>query len=442
MQGNRQCYFSAIKHFFSLPSIDVLIFVEHVDRELEIARQIARRIQSSGNTVAILHSRLDIPVLSLLALRQIPIKVGIYPSAVLPEKSVIYHTLRSIPCHIDLHWEQLLYKPGKETKRPRGVALSDSFYHIAWDEAFADFLRAGGVSRTNIIITGNPAFEILLQLREKQQEYKKQLAEEFGLSSQSTWLFLPMNYAWAFLSQKDLQYRKQLGYSQAILQEFPQYAKQCFKAFVHFVLCIKEKFNYNIIVRPHPSVTAQQYEEAFLKISGLQRLPEGILITHQKSAREWVAASDIVGSSWSTVAYDAFRIGKPAFLFTPHPRPEWLEVPWYQELIEVRSCEDFEDKYPEIIKRRYSGDINSHIGALERLSTFVLELVRDNKEKTGCVSFPSDQSMKRMWMRKWVASVMMRTMIPLKLHRIFFSRWMALERDLMVPEVYVAYNQE
>lgn len=67
-------------------------------------------------------------------------------------------------------------------------------------------------------------------------------------------------------------------------------------------------------MRPHPSITEDDYKKVFDEIIGY--IPKNIYLNKAHSIREWIVASDIVGSSWSTSVWDAF-------LFK---RPEWLDV--------------------------------------------------------------------------------------------------------------------
>ncbi len=417
--------------------IDVLFFVEHVDRELQVAQELARRLQRQGRSVVILQSRLHIPLVGLISTYKVPIQVCIYPSVVNLKESVLYQALSPVPSHVDLHWEQLLYAPGKLTKRPRGDALDSKFYHIAWDAGFKDYLTSNGVQESQVVVTGNPAMAVLYHMAKDREHYRQKFALDFSLDSERLWIFLPMNYSWAFFSEKDLQYRRKLGYPEQVLAEFPKYAQKCFRKFVVFVQELAQQEAYQIIIRPHPGVTQEQYVERFYEITRRAELPSNVRITHSRSAREWLVASDIVGSSWSTVAYDAYRLGKPAFLFTPYPRPEWLEVDWYKKLVEVRDFRDFQEKWGEMRHRAPAEEVAFHREALERLENFLLGLTAEAQygvpKSLASMSF----QLKKMWGRRIIVALMMRMMVPRRIHRILFPKWRLMERDYMTPQIFL-----
>ena len=85
-----------------------------------------------------------------------------------------------------------------------------------------------------------------------------------------------------------------------------------------------------IIIRPHPSIGVESYIDLFNVRVG--RVPENVRLTKCYTIREWIVASDVIGSSWSTSVWDAHLIGKPGFLFTPYSRPEWLDVWWNEDV--------------------------------------------------------------------------------------------------------------
>lgn len=399
--------------------------------------------KQKGRSSLILQSRLHIPIVALLSWYRIPVRVCVYPAAVNVEESIVYRIFSSVPVHVDLHWEQLLYKPGKLTKRPKGDTLSAKFYHVAWDVHFEEYLLQNGVQKQQIIVTGNPSLALLHQMAKNRERYRRKLALDFSLNPEHSWLFFPMNYAWAFLSPEDIEYRRRLGYPEQILMEFPEYTRKCFQKFVEFIQDLAQNTSHQIIIRPHPSVTQEQYLERFYEITGATQLPSNVLITHELSAREWVVASDIVGSSWSTVAYDAFRIGKPAFLFTPYPWPDWLEVEWYKKLVGVKDFRDFQEKYKKILQHKASDEeITCHNEALDRLESFLLEKTANDMYGIPRSFREVPFRIKKLWIRKTIAALLMRAMLPYRVHRVLIPRWRSLERDYMTPQIFLPNDVE
>lgn len=134
-----------------------------------------------------------------------------------------------------------------------------------------------------IILESNKLFEL-------NQSLKNNIAKEFLIDPKKEWLFMPMNYGWAFSSDKTIKAK--------ILKEAWEYSQKCLNEFIKF---INEK---EIIIRPHPGVSIEEYNKKFKEIIG--KVPKNIFILKNYTIREWIIVSDIIGSSWSTSAQKSF----------------------------------------------------------------------------------------------------------------------------------------
>jgi hypothetical protein len=144
-----------------------------------------------------------------------------------------------------------------------------------------------------------------------------------------------MNYSWAFSTDEQIQAKIVKGFPDPEAWQYRAKSRENLEKFAPFIseLCLSGK--YEIVLRPHPSILPEQWVEAFDRILGGQ--PKGLKITKAHSIREWIAASDVVGSSWSTSVLDAKFCGKPAFLFLPVSMPDWLWCDWFAEVPNISS---------------------------------------------------------------------------------------------------------
>jgi len=241
--------------------------------------------------------------------------------------------------YMNMNWEQLLFPVNLEYKKPQDDFVQKQVKHLAWNHHFKDYLQKYDVDSNNIEILGNPANDIIYRLLEKHNEWRDLLSEEFSLDQRKKWLFLPMNYAWAFSSDKMIEGKIQKGYPVDKAWKHRDYARQCLAAFVHFVDALSAMKEYEIIIRPHPSISEKDYMNVFMRELGY--LPEGVLLNKSHSIREWIIASDIIGSSWSTSVWDAYNIGKEVFLFTPYERPHWLDVWWNSQIANIQNIDNW-----------------------------------------------------------------------------------------------------
>ncbi|MAD40839.1 MAG: hypothetical protein CL623_00400 [Arcobacter sp.] len=323
-----------------MKEIDVIFFVEHKDRELESIELVKSKLTKEGISSIIVST-----FFHLLHLFLYKPKVIIFPY--LLSKKVwpvdfVYEIYGDDVYYINMNWEQLLSSASQEYKKPQDEFVKNQVIQLSWDKHFKNnFLLKYEVERKNIHISGNIANEILHNLIDKKNEWRNNLAIEFNLDTSKKWLFMPMNYGWAFSTDELIKGRISSGYDEKIAWEYKKYSQKCLKEFILFIENLSENYNYEIIIRPHPSITEEQYKNEFEK--EINSIPQNITLNKSYSIREWIIASDIVGSSWSTSVWDAHNIGKPVFLFTPYPRPVWLDVWWNKEVNNIEQFDSYEE---------------------------------------------------------------------------------------------------
>ena len=285
--------------------------------------------------------------------------------------SLVYDMYGDSVSYVNMNWEQLISRANEEYKKPQDDFVKKCVNHIAWNTHFKDYLVNSGVSEGSIKITGNPANQKMYRMLDQKQDWRKKLSIEHHLDKDKKWLFMPMNYGWAFSSDGLINAKIKKGYPEQIAWKYREYSKKCLVKFLFFVDAISEE--YEIIVRPHPSITIDDYINVFEKELGY--VPNNVTLNKAYSIREWIVASDLVGSSWSTSVWDAYSIGKPVFLFTPYERPEWLDVWWNDEVANLVSFTGVEFSS---IKNIQSQDAE----CIEKIADFIIQ-----SQKNKCVGF-------------------------------------------------------
>lgn len=352
-----------------IKNVDVIFFVEHKDRELESIKKIAERLHEKGISSVILSEYFHLQYLFYYKA-----KVFVFPYLLNKNDwpvNFIYATYGNTVSYINMNWEQLISKVNEEYKKPQDDFVRKKVHHIAWSKDFKNYLLRYGVHKDKIEITGNPANEILASLLHHKETWKHKLSKEFNLDERKKWIFLPMNYGWAFASDTLINAKILKGYPAHIAWEYRTYSQKCLKEFIYFIDTLSQEYDYELIIRPHPSITIDNYIEVFKEQLGY--VPVSVTLNKAYSIREWVISVDTVGSSWSTSVWDAYNIGKDVFLFTPYARPEWLDVWWNEKVLNVSSTSGllFEEK--DVL-------IESSIKSIEHISSF-LEYLSSNEDK-------------------------------------------------------------
>lgn len=305
---------------------DVVFCVEHVDRELHAVRSIAAALALRGISSLVTSIFFSTHVAMRVRSPRVVVLPFVMSTADWPTRLFDELWGRSAT-YINLNWEQLLSPANRAYKAPRSEFQRQVVWQCAWDDQFAEYLQSHGVACDKIFVAGNLADDLLVRLLADRARVRSAMARETSLPDASPWLFFPTNHAWAFTSDRLIRSRIAAGYDPEVAWEYQSYSRRCFDAFARWLreaaLGMRER---RFIVRPHPSVSTDQYRERIMRVAGA--LPANVLLTRTQTVREWLSASDAVFSSWSTTAWDAYRAGIPAFLMTPFPRPGWLNVPW------------------------------------------------------------------------------------------------------------------
>lgn len=356
-----------------MKEIDVVFFVEHADRELDVICRIADLLRAQGVTSVIL----SIFFHAHLLLHNYKARVFVFPFVMCPKNwptRLVHEMYGDSVLYVNMNWEQLLSPANREYKKPRNSFQRRCVRQIAWDESFRAYLLEHGVEEDNIHVIGNPANEILRQQLSKRGELRQMLSQELGLDSERVWLFFPMNYGWAFTSDYLTRTRVAAGYDERIAWEYKAFSQRNLRTFIEWTSAQAKGFKEKLfIVRPHPSVSCEQYRDRFLDING--DAETNIIITKHRSVREWLPTVDAVFSSWSSVAWDAYNVGIPSYLLAPYGRPGWLNAEWKDKLPNITTVEEFGDTIARVtllpmsklIEGKAQGAIARHVELLYSL---------------------------------------------------------------------------
>ena len=309
--------------------MDIIIFVEHQHRELPLLKKVADSLaQNTDANIGIFSLIFDAHKLFFYQ----P-KIVVLPYAISSENWPI-RLIRKLygdnVIVVNLSWEQMLFGVMEEYKKPVGQYIKENIYHIAWHEDFKSYLEYNGVLSNNILICGNPKSEDLndrLITKEKNVKLLEYLQKEKYENN----VFFVMNFSWAWHTDKEVQGKINQGFPEDKAWEYRQFAQKNRQAFLAMITELaNRKPRTQFIIRPHPSISVQNYQDSF-RDEGLQ-IPDNVLINQEFSAYDWLTECDFAGSSWSTVCVDAAYANIPSFFYAPFERPKWMD-PWWINII-------------------------------------------------------------------------------------------------------------
>jgi len=325
--------------------VDVLLFVEHRDRELEITCAVAALLRQTYGLRVAIASLLFHPVAAAILVRP---KVVVTPSTAFGRGSAgwLFHQVYGDQISfVNMNYEQFISSwKGKYKSAKHAVSLH-SQKQLVWGRFFADFLVETGTNPSNIHVTGRPLASLLRrQYRGTRKRQRQACAERCGLDPNSKWLFFALTDGLAFIDQRKIDNIIGQGAKEQEFLHHVEIVKQTLTHIIEWLRAFAEDqaaSQYEIIVRPHPSVSTEAYQQLFIDTIG--SVPSNVVFTKELTAHAWLVACDRYYTNYSTLAMDAKALNVPTHILRPVAPPADENYWWCSGGIEIESFEGFRD---------------------------------------------------------------------------------------------------
>lgn len=317
--------------------VDVLWLIEHTAREMDVAcvvRALARSRYGLTMEIRNLYQHIGE---YLLAYRP---RVVVHPFVYFVDGALATEDVYARwpgAVHFNLAWEQIHYRAHLKIKAPADAGARRHTIHHAWGEFYRMYLKKHGVPDEHIFVNGHPSYRLYAEPYRRFFADRAALAKAFDLDPDRRWVFVPDNYRWAFAERK-LKFFVSRGGDARELRSLVDFSVPSLEHLLHACRQAATDESLEIILRPRPSVSTSEFLQFFR-----QRLGDDTGRIHflkEGSVREWIMASDVVISSYSTSLIEAAVAGKPAWMFEPIPIPEALYCEWYDHVGRVRDTEE------------------------------------------------------------------------------------------------------
>jgi hypothetical protein len=322
-----------------MQSIDLIYFIEHTARELDIACAVKYLTQTRAPISVEVRSI----VLGLEAtLAQFMPRVVVLPFCVSVKSLNLERIVSRWPeaVYINLSYEQLLGQAQKQFKRPSDDFARNHVIHHAWGDFFKAFLHGSGVPDTNIVVNGNPSYALYLDpYKHYYGEVRRDLGRQYGLDTGKRWVFVPENYGWAFFENHMLRDRIKRGFDRDQAYAYRDFSVDSLRTATEWWCAGAEMRDIELVVRPRPAVPREIFIEKMRLLTG--DLSDQLHIIKAGSVREWILASDIVCSSYSTTLLEAATARKTVYMLAPYPFPPFIHVDWNDLADKVTTRDDF-----------------------------------------------------------------------------------------------------
>ncbi len=322
-----------------MKEIPVLWLVEHVARELDVA--------CAAAAVAKERYGLDVAIRNIYlhanrSMREYEPLVVVHPffyylKGALATEDYVARWPEAV--HFNLAWEEIFYKAHVKVKAPRDEFTQKRVLHHAWGRFYEDYLLGSGVPKEHIFVNGNPAYQLYRPPYSSYYKSRDWLAERHGLNADARWIFVPENYRWAFISDERIESMVRMGSDRQELLDMRRFCAASLAQLLAWCNQAAGHEDLEVIFRPRPATNSSTMKE--FASANLPSLSNRLHFVKEQTVREWVLASDLVISSYSTTLIEGAVAGKPVFMAEPVAIPDSLYCDWYRHVCHLGSLEDF-----------------------------------------------------------------------------------------------------
>jgi surface carbohydrate biosynthesis protein len=322
-----------------MKKIDILWLLEHKVREMDIACAVKAHVQTRhelGITIQNIYLHAN------EVMREYIPRLVVFPFLYRTSDLAIEDYIQVWPraTYFNLAWEQVHYKAHLKMKAPGDDFSRRKVIHHAWGAFYKNYLVEGGVPQDHIFVNGNPVYQLYKKPYNRFFKQREWLARQYNLDASKKWVFIPENYKWAFFSDEKLKSSAERGGNYEEHLGMRAFCRESLKQLLCWCNEIGGKDGVEIIFRPRPATNSKQMDLYFREHVG--DASAHLHFTKAETVREWVLASDVVISSYSTSLIEAAVAGKTIYMVEPIPIPDSLYCDWYGYVPRIHTSADFE----------------------------------------------------------------------------------------------------
>ena len=315
---------------------DIVVFIEHVARELDVAcavKYLTGRRHGLAVEIASIAMHLE------RTLKRYQPSVVALPYCYRANGFGISDILPAWPAavYVNLAYEQIFRKHQQAVKAPSDTFARQHVLHHAWGSFYAEYLQQHGVLRDNIFINGNPIYALYRIPYNPYFDSRSDLVRRFKLDPDKRWILIPENYGAAFYPEAVVQRSAEGGHSEA--EAVYHFARASLREAVLWWSRAAELGSAEVIVRPRPATPKASLKQICQEVVG--QIPRHMHIIKDGTVREWILASDIVASSYSSTLIEASIASKPICMFAPIPFPDFMYTEWHNLVPRAECLSEF-----------------------------------------------------------------------------------------------------
>lgn len=332
------CRFAEGLEDLHMKRCDVLWLVEHVAREMDVACAVKASVEERyGVEVVIRQFYQDPPEL----MRSFDPRVVVVPFFYHTKYLAVDEYVQQWPHakYLNLQWEQATYGAQANLKRASDAFARERVVHAAWSRETARAMLQSGVHPDNVFLSGQPACQLYRSPYREHFASRDAMAQQYGLDAAKRWIFIPENYKWAFFDDAKLGRIAERGAELDEIKRVRAFCRESLEALLTWGNRAAAADDIEIVFRPRPATQSEDMQAFFDERVG--STSPGFRIVKGGTVREWILASDVTISSYSTSLIEAAVAGKPAYIAEPRAIPASLRCDWYDLVPRVHEEAEF-----------------------------------------------------------------------------------------------------
>lgn len=282
--------------------MDVILYYENVNREIDIALLIKNRLKKKGKKIKLRNINTDMYKSIVFDRPKLILIPWCYDNKNFHYFMRFNSIKNNVPIIFNLHYEQVLNKATYDFILPKENALK--MYHLSWGEAFTEELIKRGVDRRLILESNNPRMDFYKPPYSLLNKSKGELADEFNLDKNKKWIMFAENFNTKDREEAridDLTKRGRKG-----LIALKKEAQLVYKLSTKWLESLMKKTDAEVIYRLHPSSNIKNYEE----VIKLTKKYNNFHVISNYDIKDWIINIDILNVWRSTTACEAVYANK------------------------------------------------------------------------------------------------------------------------------------
>lgn len=317
-------------------NIDVIIIVEHLNRELESALLLEAELQCRGFSVAVVSKGWN----------EGPASVRLRPKVVVTPWCYDSFDIKALRGYkggfpdssffiVDLHSEQVTSQDGMGFVLPSGEARNVE--HMCWGDFFKDALLADGVAPEIVHVVGSNRLDPFRSEYRYLSATKEKLALQYSLNKDKKWVLIVGNYSYAFKSEEELAGIEARGVKNARLNA--SVARQTYTYALEWAKRLAEQDytdDIEFIYRPHPSELVSK------ELLAIESSHQAFHVIKHGPIRDWFLNSELAVMWNSTSSVEAAYAGLPILALRPVEIPDSLRFELLEKVEQISSFSELD----------------------------------------------------------------------------------------------------